>query len=79
VSPENPCRWQEWLIPARILNEQGSVRQLRKDAQQLKAIEAATEGWDALVAAGLIIVARGSKGRLGYRNGKLVYKLSEKG
>src|SRR5260221_9344722 len=24
-------RWREWLIPARILNQHGRVRQLRKD------------------------------------------------
>jgi hypothetical protein len=42
VVPEKPCRWQEWLIPARVFNEHGSARQLRrneweyKDAQRLK-------------------------------------------
>jgi len=50
VVPEKPCRWQEWLIPARIVNKQAKVRQLTKeqweqawakykDAQKLKAIE----------------------------------------
>jgi hypothetical protein len=31
VVPEKPCRWQEWLIPARVFNKHGSVRQLRRD------------------------------------------------
>jgi len=31
VVPEKPCRWQEWLIPVRVFNEHGSVRQLRRD------------------------------------------------
>jgi hypothetical protein len=86
VWPENPCSWQEWLIPASTLNKHARVRKLNKDqweqalakykhAQQLKTKEA----WDALVAEGLLIVARDSEGRPVYRNGKLVYKLSEKG
>jgi hypothetical protein len=90
VCPENPCRWKEWLIPARILNKHARVRQLRKDqweqawtkykdAEQLRVKEAAKKQWDALVGAGLIIVATDSEGRPVYRNGQLVYKLSEKG
>jgi hypothetical protein len=82
----DPWGWQEWLIPARILNEHASVRQLKKDeweqalakykdAQRLKTIEAL----DDLRAAGLLIAERDSQGRPMYRNGKLVYKLSEKG
>jgi len=86
VLPENPCSWQEWLIPASTLNKHARVRKLRKDqwenawtkykdAQRLKTIE----GLDALAAAGLLIVARDAQGRPMYRNGEFVYKLSEKG
>jgi hypothetical protein len=46
-----------------------------KDAQRLKTME----GLNALVAAGLLIVAGDAQGRHMYRNGELVYKLSEKG
>jgi hypothetical protein len=89
VLPEKPC-WQEWLIPASTLNKHARVRKLRKDqweqawvkykdARQLKAKQAANRGWDAIVAAGVIIVERDSQRRPMYRNGELVYKLSEKG
>jgi hypothetical protein len=83
VLPENPCSWQEWLIPAHILNQHASVRRLGKDeweqalakykdAQRLKIIEER----DTLVAAGLLIVARDAQGQPMYRNGKPVYQLA---
>ena len=83
VLPGDPCSCQEWLMPARILNEHASVRQLKKDeweqalakykgAQRLKTIEAL----DDLRAAGLLIVARDAQGQPMYRNGKPVYQLA---
>jgi hypothetical protein len=83
VFPDNPGTWGEWLLPAHVLNEHARVRQLREDqwkeacakykkAQILKVQEE-------LIAEGLFEHAKDSHGRPLYRNGKPVWRLTEKG
>jgi hypothetical protein len=75
-------RWRVWLIPARILNQHGRVRQLRKDQwKQLSAkyIDACIlKTQEELVAVGFLERARDSQGQPIYRDGKAVWRLTEK-
>jgi hypothetical protein len=83
VFPNSPADWQEWLIPARVLNKHARVRQLRKDqweqawakykdAQELKVRED-------LVVLGFLEHAKDSQGQPIYGDGKPVWRLTEKG
>jgi hypothetical protein len=84
AAPENleVARWRVWLIPARILNQHGRVRQLRKDQwKQLSAkyIDACIlKTQEELVAVGFLERARDSQGQPIYRDGKAVWRLTEK-
>jgi hypothetical protein len=83
VIPESPpCCWQEWVIPAEILNKHATLRYLsseeweRTGAQHRRAHVG--ELREELTAAGLLEHAKDSTGQLMYRNGQPVFRVTEK-
>jgi len=87
VIPEKPCRWQEWIVPADLLNKQARVRLLTNqeweglwaNILQPRRAGELMRAFDSLVADGYLEIARDSEGQPIYRNGDPAYIWSEKG
>jgi len=73
------ARWREWCVPADIINRYGKTRQLPDDEREQALCERIMEVRKELVTDGLLEQAKDSQGQLIYRNGKPVWRLTEKG
>ena len=79
---EKPAQWNEWVIPAKILNKDARVRRLSPEEWEqawakYKEVQL-TQAQEELTAEGLLEHARDSAEKLMYRNGQPVWCLSEK-
>jgi hypothetical protein len=72
------ARWREWCVPAGIINQYGKTRQLPDDERDQALFDIA-EALKELVADGLLEQAKDSQGQLIYRDGKPVWRITEKG
>jgi hypothetical protein len=77
------AEWREWCVPADIINQYGKVRQLPEDerarAKHQWEFECIVKAREELTAAGLLAIARDANGQPIYRNGQIVYRITEKG
>ena len=73
------ARWREWCVPANIVNQYGKIRQLPEDERKQALRDRIIELRKELVADGLLEHAKDSQGKPVYRNGKPVWRTTEKG
>jgi len=66
------ARWREWSVPANIINQYGKTRLLPDDERYQAPLKE-------LVAEGFFEQAKDSQGQLIYRDGKPVWRITEKG
>jgi len=73
------ARWREWSVPANIINQYGKTRLLPDDERDQALLDRIIEMRKELVAEGLLEQAKDSQGQVIYRNGKPVWRITEKG
>jgi hypothetical protein len=87
AKPAKPCSWQEWIVPADLLNTHAQVRLLTSQEWEelwakylaLRKAEGLMHAFHSLVADGYLETARDAKGQPIYRRGEPAYIWSEKG
>jgi hypothetical protein len=81
-APKEDVCWQEFLVPAHLLNECAEIRPVPKiawDARWRQWKKQYIESqFRSLIECGLVEVAKDSEGRPIYRNGQLVYRTRDK-
>jgi hypothetical protein len=76
-APGAPRR--EWCVPVGIINQYGKTRQVSDDERDQAQFERIIEVRNELVAEGFFEQAKDSQGQLIYRDGKPVWRITEKG
>jgi len=86
VIPGKPCRWNEWIVPADLLNKHAKLRlltnlewkELWSKYSAYKRAKELMRVFDHFVANGYLEIARDPKGEPVFRRGEQAYVWSEK-
>ncbi len=73
------AEWREWCVPADIINQYRKIRHLSESEFEQAWYHSIIETRKELTAEGLLEHAKGEHGQLLYRDGKPVWRLTEKG